>query len=357
DKNAMAPLHAALSVRDPIVRAELIETFRKNGDTSAIPYLYFYAASPGQPEAVRRQAVITLAYLLGVKPGQVPDAKAALAQQAEKYYQHQVTFDDPGGIKIWQWDGNQLVSQTLSATQAEEYYGLLFARQALELDPGYIPAQMVFLNIALEKGFERTGIDQPLSKGAPAVKELLTSVNPELVIAVLSRALDENRLPVILAAIRGLGDLAEVRGVKQTPGRGAPVIVRALFYPDRRVQMAAADALLRIPAVPSPVASARAVEIFRRAIAGDTAPKALIADMNEDGGNAIASAVKKAGYEPVVVRTGRELLRRVLEASDIDLMLIDADTPDPQLPYLLGQLRADANVGFLPIVITAAANR
>src|SRR5262249_3812130 len=218
----------------------------------------------------------------------------------------------------------------------------------LELDPSYRPAQVVFLSIAIDKGFERAGLDQPLSKGAPAVKDLVISVNPELLIAVSNRALDEGGVSVILGATRGLGDVAEVRAAKQSGPDGAPVLVRALFYPDRRVQMAAADALLRIPAGPSPVAAARTVEILRRAIAGDEAAKVLIADMDEDRANAVKAAVKQAGYEPVVVHTGREALRRVTQAADIDLLLIDADTPDPQLAYLIGALRADVNAGLLP---------
>src|SRR5262249_50659508 len=44
---------------------------------------------------------------------------------------------------------------------------------------------------------------------------------------------------------------------------------------------------------------------------------------------------------------------RAGEAADIDLLLLDADLPDPGLAPLLGQLRADANVGQLPVVLTA----
>src|SRR5436305_545068 len=83
---------------------------------------------------------------------------------------------------------------TCTPSQAEEHYGLRFAREALELDPTYRPAQVIFLSIALDKGVERAGLDQPLAKGALPLRELLTSVNPGLVIAVLDKALQEHRL-------------------------------------------------------------------------------------------------------------------------------------------------------------------
>src|SRR5262249_2340501 len=178
DKNAMPPLYAALDVPDVTVRSELIDIFRKRGDSGAVPYLWFYSASPSQPPSIRNQAVEALAALLGVKPGHVPAAKVALTQEAEKFYQHRVSFADPNRKKISAWKGNQPVPKPLTASQAEEYYGLRAARQALELDPSYVPAQIVFLNIALDKGFERAGLDQPLAKGSPDAKRLLTSVNP-----------------------------------------------------------------------------------------------------------------------------------------------------------------------------------
>ena len=74
------------------------------------------------------------------------------------------------------------------ASQAEEYYGLRFARQALDLDPAYEPAQIVFLSLALDKATERAGLDQPLEKGSPEIKHLLRSVNPDLLTAVLDRS-------------------------------------------------------------------------------------------------------------------------------------------------------------------------
>jgi CheY-like chemotaxis protein len=356
-KNAMPPVYAALNAPDATLRSELIETFRRKGDTDAVPHLWYFSAASGQPESIRKQAAETLAALRGVTPSLLPPAKVALVQEADKYYQHQVPLADPSGVRVWHWEGKKLIRDVLTASQAEEYYGLLAARQALEIDPSYRPAQIAFLSIALDKAFEHGGLDQPLSKSSPDVKDLLSSVSSELLIAVLNRALAEHRLSVILAATRGLGDLAEVRAAKQSPGGSPPVILRAMFYPDQRVQIAAADASLRIPVTASPTASARVVEILRRTIGGDELRKVLVADMNEDRANAVAAAVKKAGFEPVVVRTGKEVLRRLTRASDVEAVLIDADTPDPQLRYLLAELRADVNAGLLPIIITVAPDR
>lgn len=355
-KDAMPPLFAALDVNDPTLKLALIDALVRRSELSAVPHLWYLAGSAKESPLVRQKAADALGQFLGLPPGKLPSSKAALAQEAEKYYQHRIPFVNPAAVTVWRWDGKGLVSQTVPASTAEEYFGLRFARQALDLDPGYAPAQVMYLSIALDKGFERAGLDKPLAQGAPDVKELLSTVNPDLVYAVLQRGLTDRRTPVVLGAVRALGDLRDVRAAKSS-GHGASALVQALNYPDRRVQFAAVEALLRIPAAASPAAPARVVEILRRTIATDSAARALVADFNEDRGNALGAAVKAAGFEPVVVRSGREVLRRLNQAGDIDVVLIHADTPDPMLPGLLAQLRADINVGLLPVVVLTPAEK
>jgi hypothetical protein len=41
------------------------------------------------------------------------------------------------------------------------------------------------------------------------------------------------------------------------------------------------------------------------------------------------------------------------QAADIDIVIVQASIPDPQLPYLLPQLRASINDGLLPVIVLA----
>jgi CheY-like chemotaxis protein len=353
-ERSVPALLGALDVSSTPVRAELINALVPLHATGAVPWLWYFAASEKQPETVRRAATHALSALLGKRPDEFPAPKAALTDEAERYYQHRIQFSGPN-VTVWGWDGKQLVAQPLPASRAEENYGLRFARQALDLDPTYVPAQLVFLSLALEKGMERSGLDQSLAIKAPAVEELLTSVNPDLVNSVLDKALREHRLGVILGSVRALGSLADVGAVRQT-GQEAPPLVRALYYPDPRVQLAAADSLLRIPA-PAPGANARIVEVLRRALAADPAIHVLLGDNDRDRAQAVAASIRQAGFAPVVVHRGREVLQRVEAAADIDALLIDAGIPDPQLPELLAQLRASADVGLVPLIITTSQER
>jgi hypothetical protein len=156
--------------------------------------------------------------------------------------------------------------------------------------------------------------------------------------------------------VRALGGQAEVKASRPSK-YGEPSLVKAMLYPDRRVQFAAAQSLLRIPGTPSPQAAARAVEVLARALEADnmagTRRKLLVAFADDALRQAVGKAVTDASAEPVLVGTGREALRRLTKASDIDAVVLDSTLGDPTLPYVMAQLRADARTKGLPVLLTA----
>jgi hypothetical protein len=356
DARIVPPLTAALATSDAVIRGELIDVIRRRGDTQAVPFLWYYSAAPSQPDVVRAKARDTLAAFLDRPADQLDPARVALARLAEDYYQHRVPLAAAAPTAAWRWEGKGLTAQNLSASQAEEFYGLLFARQAVELDPAYRRAQVIFLSLAVEKAFERAGPGQSLFQAAPAVAALVNGAGTDLLIAVLEKALQDRRLGVILGSVRALGAQSAVPAARGD-GRSAPALARAVTYPDRRVQIAAADAILGMPALVQPVASAHVVEILRRTALGDTVAHVLIADPDRFRAESVAAAASQVGFEPIVVQTGREALRRLAQAADIDIVLVSAAIPDPQLPYLLAQLNASVNDELVPIVVMASRER
>jgi len=350
---------AALDIDNPIMKAGIVDGLRRRTDLlqmqaqfdqNPTPHLWHLAASPRHPDYLRKLASEALGLLLQTHPDQLPPARTELTRAANGYYHHRVRFADPKSVTLWKWDGKELVSEAANASRAEEHYGLRFAQQALDLDPTYLPAQVAALSIAVEKGLESAGLEQPLAK-APKVKEILTTVNPDLVVVTLDRAMDERHTTVVLGAVRALGDLQAVAAKIPKEG-GQPAIARALNYPDRRVQLAAADALLKIPGPPLVLGVTRTVEILRRTVEADPVSKVLIADLNMDRGLEVAKAVKEAGYEPVVVQTGRQVLDRLRQAADIDAVLVDYQVPNPALRELVAFLRADVDTAQIPLLIT-----
>src|SRR5262249_46729471 len=153
--------------------------------------------------------------------------------------------------------------------------------------------------------------------------------------------------------------LAEVRAGSRS--QGDPVLVRALFYPDRRTQLAAAEALIRIPNPKGVPAVTRVVDVLRRTVLADieakSGPKVLVGFFDDAMAQEVSQSVEKAGFEAIRVRTGREALKRLDQAADIDILLFEAGLPDPGPASLLGQLRADVNVGLMPLILAAPQDR
>jgi hypothetical protein len=357
-KEIVPPLIAALDSNDPVLQLDILDVLRKRGAAEATPFLWFLYGSSTQPEMVRKKAGELLAFLTDTPITRLPPAKVALTREAERFYRHQVLFADPKAVVVWRWDGGVVSGwpnvPTIPATKAEEYYAVRFATQALSIDPGFDPAQQVLASVILDKNYEEAGLAQPLGRTRPPIHQLLASLNPDLLIQVLERALTEDRLPVILGAVRILGDVAEVKAALPR-GRSEPALLRAINYPDRRVQMAAAEALIRVPGQPSPQVAARVVDVLRRALAAEPAgrnvPRVLVGHFDDDTANRLLAAVKEAGYDGLKVRTGREVMKRIKEASDIDLLLLSAELPDPGLAQLLGQLKVDRNASQLPLLL------
>jgi CheY-like chemotaxis protein len=345
-------LAAAVAMDNADLQLQLLDVLRRRAQPPAVPLLWFVSASDKYPPLVRDKAKEVIAYLLGIERALLPPATAALTKEAERYYQHQVRFGDPRAVTIWEWDGQHVVGRQATASQAEEYYGLLFAGQALKLDPGYVPAQVVFLSLTIDKAFERAMAGQP----SPDVRELVKTINPQLVNQTLARALDEHRVAVILGCITALGEFGDAQSLTSTQDRRPP-LARALYYADRRVAMAAADAFLRTPGSGNSHHATRVLAILSRMAEIEMAPTALIASSDTDQANALAKVLRDQGFATHVETTGRRLLERLRQTADADLVFLDQAIVDPLLPNTLAQLRADVDYGLLPLIITAPADR
>ncbi len=122
-------------------------------------------------------------------PGPKADAKrpeVELTAIARKYYEHRGRYlnaktnpdGSPAQVPVWvaSLDGIVLKVDRLPDVpvgQAEEYYGLKYARWALEMKPEYEPAQQLVLALAAERAVERSKFGN-LAVAEPAVYKLLT---------------------------------------------------------------------------------------------------------------------------------------------------------------------------------------
>src|SRR6202023_2150698 len=104
-----------------------------------------------------------------------------LTDMAERYYQHKVRFVSGRSVRLWPWDGQQIAVQPeqLTPSQAEEFFGLRYALEALDLDPKYQPAQIVLLSLMLERTLG-PDLDQLLLRPTPPkLQQLLPTIDAD----------------------------------------------------------------------------------------------------------------------------------------------------------------------------------
>jgi CheY-like chemotaxis protein len=361
-------------------RLNLLWLAKARAEKRVIPYLWHLSSAPQYPAIVRDQAKDTLAYLLETTPDRLPPAKVALTELAEKYYHRKVRLpdttqvadrDDPAkqlvmpAYKKWYLteDGKiRPAPDVLKPDDARFEFGLRYAQQALELDKSYLPAQVVFLSFLLEAEFGRKPYDGQLDKllmekRPPALGRLLAKIDLELLTSVLERAMQERNYAVMLPLIDAVGERGEVRLAQASSGAAPALLVQLLYYPDRRVQYAAARALLKLPTSPSPVASTRVVEVLGRFLATEPAPKVLIVHAKDERATELRNAAKEAGYASDVAATVKEAVQKLHDTAEYDAILVNDAVPDNELPFVLSQLRTDSEGGLLPLLLIAPPAR
>lgn len=353
--SGMGPaLLAALDADDAYLTQVIFTVFQRRADDRIVPYLWWFSAASVSSE-LKAAAQVLLAKFRAGQTGNTREAVAALTALSDRFYKHEEKVLEPA--TIWKWDPQQgVVSVPASASEFEEHYGSYWAKKALNLDPAARAAQVVLVSLALEKAVERGGVEAPLNKSAPHVASLLAGTSTQLLEEVLSRAMAEKRVAVVLGSVRALGAAGEARLLRGQDGVATP-LVRALSYPDVRVQMAAAEAILNIPMPEGYAGASRVVRVLSRALGGDGAPRALIAAGNRETGQKLAALLKQAGFDANSFTTGSELIRQAGATGDVALIVLDASLGENDLPYTLSQLRSAADTSGAPIVLTGNENQ
>mgnify|MGYP001806936863 CR=1 FL=1 len=341
-------------------RADIAQLIDR-AESNPTPLLWYYAAAGGVNPQLKESAAGLLEALTGGL-SRKRLAEDELVRLAQPFVARKATFTTLDGatnkVTLWVWE-NGLKAVAVDAAEANEYLALKYLRWAVKVNPKAEAAQLAFLAVATEGAVERAGFGAVIAAD-PAVFKLLAAAPDTTLSALLDQALSEGRTALAVGVLQAMSE----RGQKDESGTGGSPspYVRALNDKDVRVQFAAAVALLRNPNPPGPGASARVVDVLRRAL--DTATdgqnavgRVLLVDPMSGRGDRIAALFRDLGYSTEKVTTGRDLFRRVAKASDLDLIVVDRHVSDPTLTDVLSHLDADPNAGRRPVLVVASADK
>jgi HEAT repeat protein len=359
EPSTIPALAAALDSPEPAVAAAAATALGSIGDAAAVPFLMFPAASPGAlgaglptPPAVRAAAQASIARLTGRPFDRQPRTPVQVLSAAawEEHRRRPELPDEP--VVIWAWDAarNAPAPREVSADEAKTTLGLEFAREALRLDPKDRSAQAAQLSLALEKAVGRGKPDELPAKD-PATFAAATAAGPSLLSEVLETAIADGKSDLAAVTVLALAKVTD-RTALASGGRLHP-LVRALSAPGRRVQFAAARALVEMAPDRAFPGSSLVAPVLARFIMNQPQPRAVVIDGNANRGGAIAGLLMNLGYHHVQERTGSEGFLAAAEAADVELVLVSYDLfyGDWKLTDILANLQADARTAGIPIFV------
>lgn len=353
DKSAVPVLIAALDSPDETKSAIAARALAALGDTRALAALVFPAANQNSPSALRHAAQAAIGKLSGRASEFQPTAAAQfLAKQAWNYHDHKVSFPSDE-VALWTWQGDGPAATNMSRADAESTLGIERAQQALALDPSLESARLAFTSLSLERAARLRGAAAATEDPDGAFSSALAT-GPAILGKVLRRAIADGHMPLAELTATALGRVTD-RDALWASGVSHP-LVEALSAPDRRVQLAAADALVSLDPRRAFPGSSRLVPVLARFLGSHNGRRAIVVDGNTPRATTTAAVLNSLGYDAQTVDSGREAFLLAADLASVELILVDPAAIQGPLKWndLITNLRADARTADIPVLVTGA---
>jgi HEAT repeat protein len=357
-RQIVPPLLGALDSPQERIRASAISVLTALEAKEAVPHLWFAAFSEDQPLGVRISAQKALAKLVG--PSDKLDRLSSVAASAELRRLSRMLFENPnllpteedGTVTIWGWSDQEdtVIPRSYSPQIASMLMSSRFASQSLAMSPDQPEPQRQYLAAVLGLEVLQNGWDKPREPLPGTAMYLAVTAGEETVASVLTDALTADQPATAVAALEILGQIGTREQLLGHKGVKSPVLA-ALNSPDRRVQFAAAVAILRIEPRQAFANSGRVVSILSRALTDPGKSMAVVMDADTSRSSQVGAYLAELGYESVSAQTGREGFEKAATTAGVEVMLVHANVARWELTQTLANVRADSRTAIVPIVI------
>lgn len=350
-RDTIEPLTAALAAPLPETRADAAIVLGRLKTRRAIPYLIGLAAvgADSPDRAAARDALQRL------------DVPAPSQRQARKFLTSRIDsllggefvgkLDANDAIPLWRWDDK---AQTVRLDRYPKEQAALviadrLAKQLAQLSPEPTQQQLALL-VQLEAEQTFAGLDQPLPQAKGTGWELAHALGIERSEGALIDAIELDRPTAIAAVLQVLGTSGRSELLDPENGRESP-LVKALGYPDRRVQVAALKAILALDPTEPYKGASRVVETMKYLLSSSGQPRVLVGHPRFDESSRIGALYGELGYECDSAATGRMVVRAAAETADYELLLISETIDGPNVQETVQTLRKDPRTARIPIGI------
>ena len=182
------------------------------------------------------------------------------------------------------------------------------------------------------------------------------AAGPSILSEVLKTAIADGKTDLAGAAATALGQVTD-RSALTSAGRPHP-LVDALYAPGRRVQFAAARALVTLAPTEAFPGSSRIVPVLARFVNNQALSRAVVIDANPTRGSQLAGLLLSLGYDSELELSGTKGFIAAAETADVELILISFDLFGSgwSLNDTLANLSADSRTAAIPVFVYGPIN-
>jgi hypothetical protein len=353
--DAVRPLVGALECENPRIVARAAEMLSALNAQAAADFLLAPYASAQSSAEVRKAAGDALRSLIDQMPSR-REAARRLAERAGEYFnrRHPLHEDIDGQLDIWTWDeaARGPVARRVPADDARRMLAARYAREAYAVQPDEESVRLVYLATMLEQASFAAGLGNPLpsQQGSPAATA--AAFGPNVLESVLALAVKDGHPAAATAAARLLGKVGSAGQLLYRSALPGP-LVEATRNPDRRLRLAAAEAILRLKPTEPFAGSNQVTEALAFLIHTSGRSRALVADPSREEARRVAGYLSAMGYQVDTATQGRDVVRMAIDCPDYELVLVAASLQGPSVDILLQQLRHDCRSALLPVGVLA----
>jgi len=353
-RTARDPLLAALASNDPKIQVQAIQTLAEMNNRKVSLFLLRPCVSANASPEVREAAVAAMKHLRGVTATQ-PEAVKMLTEAAKNYFDGREPIENEvdGRVELWRWDEAKRQCEAYSGTSADasRLLAARFAHDVFDLSPNDPTASLMYLAAMLDEAAYTNGLDKPLDEKSPAIlaakKFDVKTLDKALGFAIVRR-----HPAAATAIVRLLGEVGKPEELLNQGDKPAPLVL-ALQNPDRRLRMAALEAIVKLkPTKPFPGSSYVPAALgFFASSSGERC--ALVGSPSLERSRDWAGSLAAMGLHGDTAIYGAEVFRLATQSPDYELAWIDMSISRPEAEELLQQLRRDPRSASLRVALIA----
>lgn len=345
------PLLGALDSPDPALRVQVIRTLGQFRNTRVLSRIVGPFADPDSSDEIRDAAAQAIVNIVGRLPDR-SHVTQFLYDQASAYLDGMLPgrLDHEDRVTLWTWDQQQgtSVPLRLEASDASLLYAARLSWDLYRIDPDNVHYRRLALSTNLQWAKTQAGLDNPLdfSEGSLAVQ--VAQVGVDALEDVLVHAMETRRPVAATGVIELLGRMGDPTLVESSNGRPRALVL-ALLNGDRRLRMAAADAIVQVDPHRAYAGSSYLPEVLGHVIGTVGTRRALVVHPRRETAQNLAGLLTELGFEVDSATSSREAFRLAIRHPDYEFALISDAVDRPPVREAIQMFRKDPRTNRLAI--------